>query len=103
MPSSNVTVKYLGIFSQITQKKSEKIVLEQRKTVGVLVNKLCLKYGGEFKKRIKEDIGYRNVTFIVNGIVKDLDASLCNGDEVVIAYPVGGRIGMGSNHIRDKL
>ena len=87
---SQVTVKYLMAFSQVTGKKSEKVQLEKDATICHLLNQLYNKYGRKLKKLVETDLDNRSVIFVVNGEEQDLSTVLNDGDEVLISYPVGG-------------
>ena len=87
---SQVTVKYLMAFSQVTGKKSETITIEEGVTIEHLMKQLYLRYGRKLKKLVETDLDNRSVIFVVNGEQKDIFSVLNEGDEVLISYPVGG-------------
>ena len=84
-----VRVKYLGVFVRIARREEERILLEEGSTVGELKTILSKKYGRKFTERFS-DFSYRNAIFLRNGEAVDEDAHLSEGDEVVVAHPVGG-------------
>jgi len=85
-----ITVKYLMVFSQVTGKKEETLVLNEGATIKELQKVLYNRYGRKFKKLIEKDFENRSVLFVVNGESKDALTMLKEGDEVLISYPVGG-------------
>jgi MoaD family protein len=89
MTRINVTVKYLGTFSQITGRNEERVELETGATVDALARRLVLKYGRELKKRL-EDQTTRPVLFVVANQPANGDRQLSDGDEVLMTYPAGG-------------
>jgi len=84
-----VKVKYLGVFVRITRKEEESISLEEGSTLGELKRILSKRYGRKFAERFS-DFSYRNAIFLRNGEAVDENAHLSEGDEVVVAHPVGG-------------
>lgn len=85
----NITVKYLGTFSQITRKHSEVLTLNKGSTINDLKELLCKKYGRKFKTRIN-NTNTRAPVFIINGITHKSETILNNNDTIIISYPVGG-------------
>ena len=87
---TNVTVKYLMVFSQITQKRKEEIPINEGMTLKDLINLLYIKYGRRFKKAFGEDLGHRNALITINSEVNETSYILKSGDEVLISHIVGG-------------
>ncbi len=87
---SQITVKYLMAFSQVTGKKSETMTIQEGVTIENLLQQLYSRYGRKLKKLIETDLDNRSVLFVVNGEEKDISSVLNEGDEVLISYPVGG-------------
>jgi MoaD family protein len=85
-----VTIKYLMVFSQVTEKKEEKLTIGENDTIEDILKMLYNRYGRKFKKLIEQDFENRSVLFVVNGESKDVSTKLKDGDEVLISYPVGG-------------
>jgi MoaD family protein len=85
-----VTVKYLMVFSQITQKRKEEIPISEGMTLLDLINVLYAKYGRKFKKVLGEDLGHRSALITVNSEVKKTSYVLNPGDEVLISHIAGG-------------
>ena len=84
-----IRVKYFGVFSQITRKHSETLILNEGVTINDMIDMLCNKYGRNLKKRIKES-GYGNLVFLINGVSNDGKTILKQNDTLIISYPVGG-------------
>jgi molybdopterin converting factor small subunit len=89
MKRINVTVKYLGTFSQLTGRREETVELDEGATVHVLARRLVLKYGRKLKKRLEDD-ETRPVLFLVGDRPADGDWVLSDGEEVLLTYPAGG-------------
>jgi len=87
---TNVTVKYLMVFSQITQKRKEVIPISEGMTLQDLMDILYVKYGRRFKKAIGEDLGHRSALITINSEVKETSYILNPGDEILISHIVGG-------------
>ena len=87
---TNVTVKYLMVFSQITQKRKEVIPINEGMTLQDLVDILYAKYGRRFKKAFGEDLGHRSALITINSKVKEASYILNPGDEILISHIVGG-------------
>jgi len=87
---TNVTVKYLMVFSQITQKREEVIPISKGMTLQDLINLLYAKYGRRFKKVLGEDLGHRSALITINSEVKESSYILNPGDEILISHIVGG-------------
>jgi len=87
---TNVTVKYLMVFSQITQKRKEEIPITEGMTLKDLINLLYTKYGRKFKKALGKDLGYRSALITISSEVKESSYILKPGDEVLISHIVGG-------------
>ena len=85
-----VTVKYLMVFSQITQKRKEVIPINEGMTLQDLMNVLYVKYGRKFKKAFGEDLGHRRALITINSEVKEKSYILNPGDEILISHIVGG-------------
>jgi MoaD family protein len=86
----NVTVKYLMVFSQITQKRKEEIPINEGMTLQNLIDVLYAKYGRRFKKAFGEDLGHRSAIITINSKVKKASYILNHGDEILIAHIAGG-------------
>ncbi len=87
---TNVTVKYLMVFSQITQKRKEVIPISEGMTLQDLIEMLYAKYGRRFKKAFGEDLGHRSALITINSVVKETSYILNPGDEILISHIVGG-------------
>lgn len=87
---TNVTVKYLMVFSQITQKRKEEIPISEGMTLKELIDVLYAKYGREFKKALGKDLGHRSALITINSETKETSYILKPGDEVLISHIVGG-------------
>lgn len=87
---TNVTVKYLMVFSQITQKRKEVIPISEGMTLQDLIDVLYAKYGRRFKKAFGEDLGHRSALITINSKVKETSYILNPGDEILISHIVGG-------------
>ena len=87
---TSVTVKYIMVFSQITQKRKEEISISEGMTLQDLINMLYLKYGRRFKKALGEDLGHRSALITINSEVKESSYTLNPGDEILISHIVGG-------------
>ena len=87
---TNVTVKYLMVFSQITQKRKEEIPITEGMTLQDLINLLYTRYGRRFKKTLGKDLGHRSALITINSEVKESSYILKPGDEVLISHIVGG-------------
>ncbi|MFX1504355.1 MAG: MoaD/ThiS family protein [Promethearchaeota archaeon] len=85
-----VTVKYLMVFSQITQKRKEDIQITEGMTLNDLINLLYKKYGRKFKKAFGEDLGHRSALITINSEVKEISYILKPGDEILISHIAGG-------------
>jgi len=85
-----VTVKYLMVFSQITQKRKEDITITEGMTLNDLINLLYKKYGRKFKKAFGEDLGHRSALITINSEVKEISYILKPGDEILISHIAGG-------------
>ena len=85
-----VTVKYLMVFSQITQKRKEEIPISKGMTIQDLIEMLYAKYGRRFKKVFGEDLGHRSALITINSEVKEKTYTLNPGDEILISHIVGG-------------
>jgi len=85
-----VTVKYLMVFSQITQKRKEDITITEGLTLDDLINLLYKKYGRKFKKAFGEDLGHRSALITINSEVKEISYILKSGDEITISHIAGG-------------
>jgi MoaD family protein len=85
-----VTVKYLMVFSQITQKRKEDITITEGLTLDDLINLLYKKYGRKFKKAFGEDLGHRSTLITINSEVKEMSYILKPGDEILISHIAGG-------------
>ena len=85
-----VTVKYLMVFSQITQKRKEEFPITKGMTLKDLINLLYTKYGRRFKKAFGEDLGHRSALISINSEVKEKSYILNPGDEILISHIVGG-------------
>ena len=87
---TSVTVKYLMVFSQITQKRKEVIPISEGMTLKDLIDVLFAKYGRRFKKVFAEDLGHRSALITINSEVKEKTYILNPGDEILISHIVGG-------------
>jgi len=87
---TSVTVKYLMVFSQITQKREEVIPISEGMTLQDLIDLLYAKYGRRFKKVLGEDLGHRSALITINSKVKEKSYILNPGDEILISHIVGG-------------
>jgi len=87
---TQVTVKYLMVFSQITRKRKEIIPISEGMTLQDLLNMLYAKYGRKFKKVIGEDLGHRSALITINSKVKEKSYILNSGDEILFSHIVGG-------------
>jgi len=87
---TKVTVKYLMVFSQITQKRKEEILIHEGMTIKNLIEMLYTKYGRKFKKAFGEDLGHRSALITINSEVKDASYILKPGDEILISHIAGG-------------
>ena len=87
---TNVTIKYLMVFSQITQKRKEEIPINEGMTLQDLIDALFLKYGRRFKKAFGKDLGHRSALITINSEVKETSYVLNPGDEVLISHIAGG-------------
>ena len=87
---THVTVKYLMVFSQITQKRKEIILIKEGMTLQDLIEMLYVKYGRRFKKTLGEDLGHRSALITINSEAKDTSYILNSGDEILISHIVGG-------------
>ena len=87
---TNVTVKYLMVFSQITQKRKEVIPISEGMTLKDLIDVLYAKYGRRFKKAFGEDLGHRSALITINSEVKEASYTLNPGDEILISHIAGG-------------
>ncbi len=85
-----VTVKYLMVFSQITQKRKEVIPISEGMTLQDLIDVLYAKYGRRFKKAFGEDLGHRSALITINSKVKEKSYILNRGDEILISHIAGG-------------
>lgn len=87
---TSVTVKYLMVFSQITQKRKEEISISNGMTVKDLIEILYKKYGRKFKKAFGKDLGHRSALITINSEVKETSYVLKSGDEIMISHIAGG-------------
>ena len=87
---TQVKVKYLMVFSQVTGKMEENVLIHEGGTIEDLLKILYNRYGRKFKKLIEQDLENRSVIFVVNGESKEVKTPLMDGDEILISYPVGG-------------
>ncbi|MEX2739431.1 MAG: MoaD/ThiS family protein [Candidatus Wukongarchaeota archaeon] len=87
---TSITVKYLMVFSQITQKREEVIPISKGMTLQDLINLLYAKYGRRFKKVLGEDLGHRSALITINSKVKEKSYILNPGDEILISHIAGG-------------
>lgn len=84
-----VTVKFFGLFSELTKRRREELYFEG-KTLEDLIAFLSSKYGRSFGDRVLKGTGSPEVLFAVNGKISERSSLLKDGDEIVISYPVGG-------------
>ena len=87
---THVTVKYLMVFSQITQKRKEVISIHEGMTLQDLIEMLYVKYGRKFKKAIGKDLGHRSALITINSEIKKTSYKLNPGDEILISHIAGG-------------
>lgn len=87
---THITVKYLMVFSQITQKRKEVISIYEGMTLQDLIEMLYVKYGRKFKKAFGEDLGHRSALITINSEVKETSYKLNPGDEILISHIAGG-------------
>ena len=87
---THVTVRYLMVFSQITQKRKEIIPIKEGMTLQDLIEMLYVKYGRRFKKTLGEDLGHRSALITINSEAKETSYILNSGDEILISHIVGG-------------
>ena len=87
---TQVTVKYLMVFSQITNKRKEVIPISEGTTLQDLIDILYKKYGRKFKKAFGEDLGHMSALITINTEVKDKSYILKPDDEILISHIVGG-------------
>ena len=87
---TSVTVKYLMVFSQITQKRKEVVPISEGMTLQDLIDVLYAKYGRRFKKSIGENLGHRSALITINSEVKETSYILKPGDEILISHIAGG-------------
>lgn len=78
------------VFSQITQKRKEEILIHKGMTLKDLISLLYVKYGRRFKNAFEEDLDHRSALITINSNVKDLSYILNPGDEILISHIVGG-------------
>ena len=87
---TQVTVKYLMVFSQITNKRKEVIPINDGMTLQDLIDVLYKKYGRKFKKALGKDLGHMSALITINTDVKDKSYILKPDDEILISHIVGG-------------
>ena len=87
---THVNVKYLMVFSQITQKRKEVIQISEGMTLQDLIDVLYAKYGRRFKKAFGENLGHRSALITINSEVKEKSYVLNPGDEILISHIAGG-------------
>lgn len=87
---TSVTVKYLMVFSQITQKREEVIPISKGMTLQDLIDLLYAKYGRRFKKVLGKDLGHRSALITINSKVKEKSYILNPGDKILISHIAGG-------------
>lgn len=85
-----VTVKYLMVFSQITQKRREEIPIQKEMTLKDLISLLYVKYGRRFKKAFEENLDHRSALITINSNLEELSYILKPGDEIIISHIAGG-------------
>lgn len=91
---AGVKVTFPSLLTSIT--KGEKEVKVEASTLGEAIDKLVVRYGGEFKDRVLDDEGRprRLLNFFINGknarFLKDLETPLKDEDEVFILPAVSG-------------
>lgn len=87
-----VKVKYLFPFRDITSKAEEFMEMEEPNLKG-LIDLVIKKYGYRFAQKLFDSEGERirkGYTVLVGGARKDLEAPLCDGDEVIFMTAMGG-------------
>jgi len=87
---TQVTIKYLMVFSQITNKRKEVIPINKGITLQDLIDVLYKKYGRKFKKTYGEDLGHMSALITINTEIKDKSYILKPDDEILISHIVGG-------------
>jgi molybdopterin converting factor small subunit len=87
---TSVTVKYLMVFSQITQKRKEVVPISEGMTLQDLIDLLYAKYGRRFKKAFGKDLGHRSALITINSEVKKASYILNPDDEILISHIAGG-------------
>lgn len=88
-------IKYFATLRDITKKTEEQIATPP-KTLGVLINSLCSRYGKGFAKWVScEDGGYGSLSiFLINGVdyrsLNGLETEIKETDEISIFPPIAG-------------
>jgi len=91
-----IQVKFFTALREITNKKTEKIQLQERTTVKELLILLSKKHGNKFEEYIytKKFEVNEFLSFLVNGQninnLKGFGTTLKDGDVIAILPPVGG-------------
>lgn len=83
---STVDVRYLGNFSALTRKRSEKVCIGEDERLESLLDRLGRKYG----RKLSKSLSGGTTAFLVNGKAAEKDAVLHHGDQLTIATMVGG-------------
>jgi len=91
-----IEVKFFTSLREITEKKSEKVQLQNTITVEELLTLLSEKYGKKFREYIYNKKGkvHGYLAILVNGkninVLQGFDTELKEGDTIAILPPVGG-------------
>jgi MoaD family protein len=92
-----VKVSYLGYIRNMLGKQEEEFELEEKTTLGDLLNMLSEKYGEPFKKEVYEP-GLQDLKYgygvIINGILmarlQGLKTPLKEGDRIILTTLISG-------------
>lgn len=85
-----ITVKYFGLFSQLANKKEEKIRLKDGVKVADLLKELTQKYGSALKDELETERAYKTAMIVKDGVKIEKDTPLEHCDEINLLFPVGG-------------
>ena len=84
-----VKVKFFGTFSELTKTRKDELEFDGE-TLDDLIEFMCSKYGRKFRDKVEGSVDGPEVLFALNGKIRDKNAVLSDGDEILVSYPVGG-------------
>ena len=90
-----IKVRYFTVLREITEKREEDLIVEDKTKVGEILNLLTERYGDEFSDYLFEKEGLRsNIQILINGtnilMLDGVDTKLDAESTLAIVPPVGG-------------